>query len=290
MSKTIKELLNDTSKINTIVGASNALIAELVERAGFDGVWVSSFELHAWNLLPDANILNTADYFDVISKISDRIKLPILVDSDEGGPSAINTIRMAREYEKAGASSMCFEDNPSPKRCSFYGMKASLEKPEIMVGKIKAAVEKKLNENFSIIARTEALIQKHGIDVAIERAHMYTEAGCDGFLIHSKSKEPDEIFEFSERYHSEGIKTPLVCVPTTYNQVTLNKLQDMGFSLVIYANYSVRAVVMILQKIFDDIKNGNSLSVANDDVVPMDTIFDLIRVDKLKDSQERYGS
>jgi len=290
MNKIIKELLNDTSKASTVVGASNALIAEMVERAGFDGIWVSSFELHAWNLLPDANILNTADYFDTISKISDRINLPILVDSDEGGPSAINTIRMTREYEKAGASAMCFEDNPSPKRCSFYGMKAELEKPEIMCGKIRAAVEKRLDTDFSVIARTEALIQKHGIDVAIERAHMYTEEGCDGFLIHSKSKEPDEIFEFAERYHNEGIKTPLVCVPTTYNQVTLNQLEDAGFSLVIYANYSVRATVMALQKVFEDIKNGNSLSAANEDVVPMDTIFDLIRVDKLKKAQTKYGS
>ena len=65
--KTIKQLLNDTSKVSTVVGASNALIAEMVEQAKFDGIWVSSFELHAWNLLPDANILNTADYFDTIS-------------------------------------------------------------------------------------------------------------------------------------------------------------------------------------------------------------------------------
>lgn len=288
--KTIKQLLNDTSKVSTVIGASNALIAELAERSGFDGIWVSSFESHAWNLLPDANILNTADYFDTISKISDRIKLPILVDADEGGPSSINTIRMVREYEKAGASSMCFEDNPSPKRCSFYGMKAELEKPEIMCGKIKAATEKRLNSDFAIIARTESLIQKHGMDVAIERAHMYTESGCDGFLIHSKSKEPDEIFEFADRYHKEGIKTPLVCVPTTYNKVTLSQLGDAGFSLCIYANYSVRAVVKSLQKMFDDIKKGESLSSGNNDVVDMQTIFDLIRVDRMKESQEKYGS
>ena len=169
-------------------------------------------------------------------------------------------------------------------------MKAQLEKPEIMCGKIQAAVEKRLDNNFSIIARTEALIQKHGIDVAIERAHMYTEKGCDGFLIHSKSKEPDEIFEFAERYHKEGIKTPLVCVPTTYNKVSLSQLEDAGFSLCIYANYSVRAVVKSLQNMFNSIKSGNSLSAGNDDVVGMDTIFDLIRVDRMKESQNKYGS
>ncbi len=125
------------------MGASNAMIAKLVENAGFDAVWVSSFEMHAWNRLPDASILNTADYFDAISKISDRVEIPILVDGDEGGPSAINTIRAVREYGKSGAWGVCIEDNPSPKRCSFYGMKMELEKPNISIGKIKAAVEKK---------------------------------------------------------------------------------------------------------------------------------------------------
>jgi len=288
--KTIKELLNDDSKTNIVIGANNAMIAEIALRAGYDGVWVSSFESHAWNLLPDANILNTADYFDTISKISDRISIPILVDADEGGPSSINTIRMVREYEKAGASAMCFEDNPSPKRCSFYGMKQSLETPEIMCGKIKAAVEKRLDKDFAIITRTESLIQGHGHDVAMERARMYNDAGCDAFLIHSKSKNPDEVLKFADMYHKAGLRAPLVCVPTTYNTVNINELNSAGFSLAIYANYSVRAAVKSIEDIFVKMKEGGSLSHANDDIVSMEDIFDLIRVDQLKENQERYGS
>jgi len=179
--KTIKELLSNKSRVNLICGASNAMIAKLAENAGFDGVWLSSFEMHAWNRLPDASILNVADYADAINKISDRINIPILVDSDEGGPSAINTIRMAREYSKAGAWGMCIEDNPSPKRCSFYGMKKEMEEIPKMVGKIRAAIEKNNKEGFAVIARTESLIQGRGIDVAMERARAYTDAGCDGF-------------------------------------------------------------------------------------------------------------
>ena len=288
--KSIKELLKDESKTNIVIGANNAMIAEIALRAGYDGVWVSSFESHAWNLLPDANILNTADYFDTISKISDRINIPILVDADEGGPSSINTIRMVREYEKAGASAMCFEDNPSPKRCSFYGMKQSLESPEIMCGKIKAAVEKRLDNDFAIITRTESLIQGHGQDVAMERARMYNDAGCDAFLIHSKSKSPNEVLEFADRYHKAGLKAPLVCVPTTYNTVSIDTLNSAGFSLVIYANYSVRAAVKSIEDIFTKMIKGGSLSMANNDIVEMEKIFDLIRVDQLKENQERYGS
>ncbi len=288
--KTIKQLLHDKENVSLVCGASNALIAKIAENAGFDGIWLSSFEMHAWNRLPDASILNVADYADAISKISDRVNVPILVDSDEGGPSAINTIRMAREYSKAGAWGMCIEDNPSPKRCSFYGMKAELENSDIMVGKIKAAVEKNAKEGFAVIARTESLIQGHGFDVALERAKMYTSEGIDGFLIHNKSNTPDEVLKFAEMYHGAGIDTPLVCVPTTYNQLTTEQMKDAGISLAVYANYSVRATVGILQTLFDKMITHGTLSAGNDLVEPMTTIFDLIDVEEMKDNQKRYGS
>lgn len=288
--RNIKQMLHDKDSVSLACGASNPLIAKLAENAGFDAVWLSSFEMHAWNRLPDASILNVADYSDAINKISDRVEIPILVDADEGGPSAINTIRMAREYSKAGAWGMCIEDNPSPKRCSFYGMKAELERPEIMVGKIKAAVEKNSKDGFAVIARTESLIQGHGFDVALERAKMYTAEGIDGFLIHNKNSTPDEVLKFAEKYHAAGLETPLVCVPTTYNQITTKQLEDAGFSLAIYANYSVRATVKVLEHMFGEITAENTLSAGNAYAVPMTDIFNLIAVDEMKENQKRYGS
>ena len=288
--KTIKNLLNDTNNVNLICGASNAMIAKLAENAGFDGVWLSSFEMHAWNRFPDASILNVADYADAIGKIADRINVPILVDADEGGPSAINTIRMAREYSKAGAWGICIEDNPSPKRCSFYGMKKELEKTSVTVGKIKAALEKNNKDGFAVVARTEALIQGRGIDVAIERAKAYTNAGCDGFLIHNKNNTPDEVMRFCDRYYKENLTTPLVIVPTTYNQMTVDQMRNCGVSLAIYANYSIRATVKVLEKMFQSVIDSETLSAGNDFVVPMTTIFDLIAVDEMKENQEKYGS
>ena len=238
--RSIRSLLH-SDKISCICGGANALIAKIIEDAGFDGIWISSFELHAWHRLPDAGILRSGDYSAAIVAMSDRIHVPILVDGDEGGPSCINTIRMVREYSKMGASGVCIEDNPCPKRCSFYGMTDTLEEAPIAVGKIRAAVEKRLSDDFAVIARTESLVQGHGQEVALERARMYNDAGCDGFLIHSKSCEPDEVLRFADAYHIAGLRAPLVCVPTTYNQVTLDQLEAAGFRLVIYANYSVRA-------------------------------------------------
>ena len=293
--KNIKNLLNDQSKVNLACGASNALIAKLAENAGFDAVWLSSFEMHAWNRLPDASILDVSDYSNAIKRMTDRIEIPILVDADEGGPSAINTIRMAREYSKAGAWGMCIEDNPCPKRCSFYGIKKDLEKTKITVGKIKAAMEQvernRVTRNeFAVIARTESLIQGMGINIAIERAKAYTDTGCDGFLIHSKKETPDEIMQFCDTYHKENLKTPLVIVPTTYNEITVQQMSNCGISLAIYPNYSVRATLKELTPMFEKIINDESLSAGNDFAVPMDDIFDLIDVNELKENQKKYGS
>ena len=287
--KNIKQLLN-SSGASTIIGAAHALIAEIAQQTNYDGIWLSSFEAHAWDLLPDANILHAGEYSTLISKISDRITIPILVDGDEGGASSINTIRMVREYHKAGAQGICIEDNPSPKRCSFYGMSAGLEKTSLMCGKIQAALENRSADDFAVIARTEALIQHLGHDVALDRAKAYNDAGCEGFLIHSKSESPEEVLNFADSYHKANLQAPLVCVPTTYNTVSVNELESAGYSLIIYANYSVRSVVQALFKTFSSIQKGGSLSCANEEVVEMKKIFELIRVDKLKSNQEKYGS
>ena len=99
---TIKELLQGPVA-SVLMGVHNALGAKIAEEAGADGLWISSFEIHAAARLPDADILGTEDYVDVITKIVDRVQIPVLVDGNAGGGNAINTIRLVREYQKAGA-------------------------------------------------------------------------------------------------------------------------------------------------------------------------------------------
>ena len=137
--------------------------------------------------------------------------------------------------------------------------------------------------------RTEALVQGHGIDVAVERARIYNDAGCDAFLIHSKASTPDEVLRFADAYHAEGLRAPLVCVPTTYGQVTLTDLENAGFSLAIFANYSVRAAVKVLEELFARMHRSGSLAGGDELVVEMEKIFDLIFVSELKENEQRYG-
>lgn len=284
---TIRELLARPSA-SVLIGVHSALGAKIAEEAGADGLWVSSFEVHTAARLPDADILGTQDYVNVIQQIVDRVQIPVLVDGNAGGGNAINTIRLVREFEKAGALGMCIEDNPFPKRCSFYdGMQDELERASTFGGKIQAAVDKRLDEEFVVVARTEALIKGLGLETALDRGKQYVASGADAMLIHWSGRDPEPVLEFAERWY-ETETAPLVCVPTTYKSVTYQQLDAAGFRLIIFANYGVRSIVKALQETFAAVMTNKHLVDGDDHVVDMDEIFRLIYLDELKENEARY--
>jgi phosphoenolpyruvate phosphomutase len=284
---TIKELLKRPNA-SVLIGVHNALGAKIAEESGADGLWISSFEVHAAARLPDADILGTQDYVTIVQQIVDRVQIPVLVDGNAGGGNAINTIRLVREFEKAGAQGMCIEDNPFPKRCSFYdGMQEELERSSTFAGKVNAAIEKRLDKDFVIVARTEALNKGLGLDVALERSKDYVAAGAEAVLIHHKGADPEPVLEFAERWYANET-VPLVCVPTTYNEVTYDQLSDAGFKLIIFANYGVRSIVKSLRETFGTIMENRRLADADGLVVEMDDVFELLFVDELKENEARY--
>jgi phosphoenolpyruvate phosphomutase len=285
IKKSFKELL-ECNKITKLCGVHNALIALLAQEAGFDGLWLSSFEVHASCRLPDADILSIPDYSDIVNKISDRVSIPMIVDGDCGGGSPINTIRMVREYEKNGALGICLEDNLYPKRCSFYDTEErKLEIPKKHAAKINAACNNRLDDSFLVIARIESLIIGEDVNKAIERANIYIDAGADAILIHHKGEDPSQIFEFSSLFKKN---TPLVCVPTTYNIVTEKELIDNGFKMVIYANCSIRAIVKILQEVFKTIVDKKTFSSVNDKISSLSEIFRLVGVSDFYNNEKKY--
>jgi len=285
--RTIKDLLG-ADEPALIVGVHTALAAKIAEEAGADGLWISSFEVHAAARLPDADILGTQDYVEIANKIVDRVQTPVLVDGNAGGGNAINTIRLVREFHKAGTSGICIEDNIFPKRCTFYdGMQDDIEKESTFCGKLDAALDARPTDDFAIIARTEALTKGLGIDVALERCHAYAERGVDGILIHHKGKDKESVLEFAERWRTDHT-TPLVCVPTTYGSVTFEELGQAGFRLVIIANAGVRAQVRALQDTMATLMKNKCLADVEDGIVPMDEIFRLVYVDELRENEDRY--
>src|ERR1700733_14438926 len=264
-----------------IVGAHNGLSARIGEEAGFDGLWASGFEISASYAVPDANILTMAENLGVAKLVNDCSNLPVVADCDNGYGNAINVIRCVEEYERAGIAAICIEDNVFPKRCSFYaGVKRELSTVEEHAGKIRAAKATQKDRDFVVIARTEALIAGWGMEEALKRGRAYADAGADMVLIHSKSKSPDEVLSFARQWDRPA--APLVCVPTIYKSTKVETLHEAGFKLVIFANHAVRSSIKAMTETLQTLRREMFTGSVEERVVPLDRVYELIGVDKMK--------
>ncbi len=269
-----------------LAGAHNGLSAALVERAGFDAIWASGFEISASFALPDANILTMDETLAAARAIDRATRLPVIADCDNGFGNAINVIRTVREYEAAGIAGISIEDNVFPKRCSFYASaRRELESIEEFAGKIRAAKEAQRTAEFAIIARTEALIAGWGMEEALRRGRAYADAGADLVLIHSKARGPAEVLEFARRWDRP---VPLVCVPTTYAGAGADELHAAGFKVVIFANHGLRGAIRGMREALGAIASGRRAAAADPYVVSLEEVYALVGVDEMGRQEERF--
>jgi phosphoenolpyruvate phosphomutase len=276
--------LMETKAIVKVGGAYDALSAKLVETAGFDAIWAGSFAISATHALPDASILTMTDFLRVSENMVDACNIPVIADCDTGFGGPANVSHAVKKYEKAGIAGISMEDKIFPKQNSLLeNSKQELLSEKDFVAKIIAAKESKLDKNFMIIARTEALIAKKGIDEALNRANAYENAGADAILIHSRKKSSDEIFEFSEKWKGS---IPLVVVPTSYPSVKVDELISHKIKMVIYANQSLRAAHSVISKILKEIIQKDSLEEIKYDMSSMEDIFKLQEMYKITDQEK----
>lgn len=271
----------------TGVGARDALEARLIEQAGFDFIWSSGFAISASYGVPDASIISMTQVLDATRAMTEAIDIPIVADCDTGFGNAVNVIHAVRKFEDAGAAAVCMEDKKFPKDTSLLpGGRQELVSIEEFSGKVLAAVENRKNKDLVIIARTEALIAGWGQEEALRRAHCYEEAGADCILIHSKSKQPDEILEFASRWDG---KAPLVIVPTNYPTLTEANVRRMGkVKMVIYANQLLRAAVCAQETVLAEIKRAGGIHTLSNNIVPVSRIFELQGVSRMKEQERKY--
>ena len=272
-----------------VAGAHHGLSGVLVERAGFDAIWASGFEISAAFAVPDANILTMGENVAVAEAIDRVTSIPVIADCDNGYGNAINVIRTVQAYERAGIAAISMEDNIFPKRCSFYaGVKRELESAEEFAGKIRAAKDAQRDDAFSVIARTEALIAGWGMEEALKRGRAYAEAGADLVLIHSKSKEPEEVLSFAKAWKELATGVPLVCVPTIYKDTTAESLHDAGFKVVIYANHALRASIKAMRTVLGNIAKEHKAAAADKDIVSLEEVYELVGVNTMKDQESAF--
>ena len=281
------EILRKKFEGNSIIkvgGAFDVMSAKLVENSGFDAIWSGSFAISATHALPDASILTMTEFFDAASSMSSACEIPIIADCDTGYGGPNNVIHMVKKYENAGISSICIEDKMFPKQNSILenGSNDLISQREF-VAKILAAKEARIDKDFLIMARVEALISGAGMDEALTRATAYENAGADAILIHSKQKTPDEIFEFTELWKGT---TPLVVVPTTYDTVKISELVSHNIKMVIYANQTLRTAHMAMKELLQKMIKAESISEFDEEMSTMQQIFELQEMYNLKNKEK----
>jgi phosphoenolpyruvate phosphomutase len=145
--------------------------------------------------------------------------------------------------------------------------------------KIAAGKSALRTKDFMLIARIESLILDKGMDDALARAFAYVEAGADGIMIHSRKKDPAEIFEFCEKFRAKDKSTPIVVVPTSFNSVTEEEFARRGVNIVIYANQLTRSGFPAMQKVAETILRSHRAKEADDMCMPIKEILTLIPED-----------
>jgi len=258
------------------IGAHDAMSARLAGGYGFDVVWVSGFGVSAMTYgIPDLNLVTMTEALDAARRMDAVTELPVLADCDNGFGGLNNVVRTVLEYERAGIAGICIEDNLFPKRNSLYRgqSKRELIPPGEQARRIAAGKAAQRTENFTIIARVEALIAGYGVDDAIDRSEQYAEAGADAILIHSRDKTLSEIESFLERW--SGV-VPLVVVPTLFPDFTVEQLGEMGISLVIFANHPMRASVQAMEEVMGILRDKRNAAAADEVIAPVDHIFSLV--------------
>ena len=263
-----------------VSGAFDAMSAKLVEINGFDAIWAGSVGISATHALPDASILTMTEFLASASNMVDACSIPVIADCDTGFGGPSNVSHMIKKYENAGIAAISIEDKVFPKQNSLLenGNQELLSEKDF-VAKIIAAKNAKKNPNFMIIARVEALIAGLGNDEALKRATAYEEAGADAILIHSKKNTPDEIFEFCDSWSGN---IPIIAIPTSYPDVTLEELQNHKVKMVIYANQSLRAAHWAMAEHLNKLSTSKSLSDVETKMTGMEDIFQLQEMYEIK--------
>ncbi len=280
----LRELI--TSKdLSFLMEAHSGLSAKIAEEAGFRGIWASGLSISASLGLRDSNEASWTQVLEVLEYMADATTLPILVDGDTGHGNFNNMRRFTRKLGERGVGGVCIEDKLFPKANSFVGEAQPLADVKEFCGRLKAGKDSQVDDDFVIVARTEALISGWPMEEALRRAYAYADAGADAILIHSKKAHAREVFEFCERF--EG-RAPVVIVPTMYHATPTELFRQAGVSTVIWANHLLRASLTAMRETAARIHEDQSLREVEGRVAPVKEIFRLVGNDELEAAERRY--
>jgi methylisocitrate lyase len=244
----LRELI--TQRCVMLPGVPNAAIARQVERAGFDAVYISGAGMaNATAGVPDIGLLSMTEVVRLAGYIANAVTIPAIVDADTGFGGAENVTRTIRELENAGLAGCHIEDQEFPKRCGHLAGKSVVDVKE-MTGRIKAAISARRDQDFMIIARTDARAVED-FDRAVERSRRYLEAGANA-IFPEALQSADEFKAFARE-----VKAPLLANMTEFGKsplLSFQELSDFGYRMVIFPQSAFRVSMKASEEFLRDLK------------------------------------
>lgn len=283
--KRLGRLIN-AKKIVRICESHNGLTGLIIENTSvtvnnvkreFDGMWASSLTDSVSKGKPDIEAVDLTTRLQGLNDALEVTTKPVIFDGDTGGLPE-HFVFTVRTLERLGISAVVIEDKKGLKKNSLFGTSVIQEQAPVdeFCEKIRTGKRARVTDDFMIIARCESLIAGKTVDDALERCQAYVKAGADGIMIHSSDRSGEDIREFCHRFRESNTKTPLVVVPTAYNQVTEDELSSWGVNIVIYANHLLRAAYPAMVKCAETILSyGRSLET-DEMCMPIKQILELI--------------
>lgn len=270
-------------RINEVHHGLSGLITEktAVSQDGknveFDGMWSSSLTDSTAKGKPDIEAVDISSRISSVNDIFEVTTKPMIFDGDTGGKIEHFTFTV-RSLERLGVSAVVIEDKTGLKKNSLFGTDVTQTQDTIegFQSKLRAGKAAQVTDDFMIISRIESLILDEGMENALARAEAYIEAGTDAVMIHSRHKDPAEIFEFCEKYGALPNKVPLMIVPTSFNEVTEAEWEKRGVNIVCYANHMLRSSYPAMQKVAQTILENGRSSECDDLCMSIKEILELV--------------
>ncbi|MEX2630414.1 MAG: oxaloacetate decarboxylase [Tistlia sp.] len=271
-------------EILVMPGVHDALSAKIAEAEGFQALTMGGFA--ATGVLlgePDTAQLTAIELADHYARVCDAVSLPVFADADTGFGNVTNVARTVRLYERAGVAGLFIEDQVFPKRCGHMPGKGVIGLEE-MLGKLKAALDARVDADLVIMARTDALVVE-GLEPALERAQRFREAGADLIFVESPRSEDEmrrivaEVGGLQLANMVEGGLTP---------PMTAGRLEALGFAAAVWPVAGVFAVAWALKQFYAGLKRDGGTAGLQDRMLSFREFTDLVGLPELRESEQRY--
>ena len=267
-------------------GVYDALSALVAEQAGFEALYLSGASIAYTRLgCSDVGLTTATEVAQTLAHITDRVRLPVIVDADTGFGNALNVQRTVRDFERAGAAMIQLEDQGFPKRCGHLDGKTVIPAAE-MCGKLRAAIDARRTGETLILARTDA-VAVEGLEAALERAEQYLDTGVDALFIEAL-RNPEQMRAACARFARripllanmvEGGKTPIL---------SAQELARTGFRIVIFPGGTARAVAHTLQRYYGALHRDGTTDAVRKEMLDFDGLNAVIGTPELLAAAKKY--